>query len=162
MRNDNMIDKNINYNKYFLGLVKDFDESTMLSPDLNGTKKPELNKNELTIKKESIDEFCKQNSISENILFLASASLALNKFNFSNKNLIFHENNIIFTTDFEDRKISIKDYLTHIQNDYEENLKYSKFSIDKIIDAYELQPEFYYAYNKDLNFNSLEYKYNFT
>ena len=34
-----MIDKNINYNKYFLRLIKDFDESTMLSSDLNGTKK---------------------------------------------------------------------------------------------------------------------------
>lgn len=33
-----MIDKNINYNKYFLSLVKDFDGSTMLNPDLNGVK----------------------------------------------------------------------------------------------------------------------------
>ena len=81
MRKDNMIDKNINYNKYFLRLIKDFDESTMLSSDLNGTKKPKLGKTELKIKKDKIKEFCKQNSISENILFLASASLALNKFN---------------------------------------------------------------------------------
>lgn len=161
MRRDNMIDKNINYNKYFLSLVKDFDGSTMLNPDLNGVKKPQLNKNELEIKKDKIEEFCNQNSISENILFLAGTSLALNKFNFSNKNLIFHENNIIFTTDFENREISIKDYLMHIQNDYLENLKYSKFSIDKIIDGYELQPEFYYAFDKDLDFNSFKYKYNF-
>lgn len=41
-----MIDKDTNYNKYFLRLVKDFDESTILNPDLNGVNKPELNKNE--------------------------------------------------------------------------------------------------------------------
>ena len=53
-----MIDKNINYNKYFLRLVKDFEESTALTPDLNGTEKPELKKNELTISKNNIEEFC--------------------------------------------------------------------------------------------------------
>ena len=103
-----MIDKNINYNKYFLRLVKDFDESTMLSPDLNGVEKPKLIKNEL-IMDNVIEEFCNENSISQDILFLAATSLALNKFNFSAKNLIFHENHIIFTTDFEDRQISIRE-----------------------------------------------------
>ena len=46
-----MIDKDTNYNKYFLRLVKDFDENTILNPDLNGVNKPELNKNEFKIKK---------------------------------------------------------------------------------------------------------------
>lgn len=45
---DKMIDKSVNYNKYFISLVKDFDESTVLNPDLNGVKKPKLNKNEMT------------------------------------------------------------------------------------------------------------------
>uniref|UniRef100_UPI00388FFAD4 AMP-binding protein n=1 Tax=Methanobrevibacter sp. TaxID=66852 RepID=UPI00388FFAD4 len=156
-----MIDKTINYNKYFLRLIKDFDETTLLNPDLNGIKKPKLNKNELKIKKSDIEEFCKENSIAEDILFIGSVALALNKFNFSNKNLIFHENNLIFTTNFENRKISIEDYLLQIQRDYLENLKYSKFSIDELIDEYDLKPEFYYAFNKDLDFNSFKYKYNF-
>jgi len=64
-----MIDKDTNYNKYFLRLVKDFDESTILNPDLNGVNKPELNKNEFKIKKDSIEEFCKENSIDENVLW---------------------------------------------------------------------------------------------
>ena len=76
-----MIDKSVNYNRYFIRLVKDFDESTILNPDLNGVKKPKLNKNQLKIKSSRIEEFCKENSITENILFLASAALALNKFN---------------------------------------------------------------------------------
>ena len=56
-----MIDKNINYDKYFLRIIKDFDESTILNPNLNGVEKPKLNKNKLTIKKDNIEEFCKQN-----------------------------------------------------------------------------------------------------
>ena len=156
-----MIDKSVNYNRYFIRLVKDFDESTILNPDLNGVKKPKLNKNELKIKSSRIEEFCKENSITENILFLASAALALNKFNFSDKSLIFHENNIIFTVNSENREMTINDYLMQIQNDYTENLKYSKFSIDDIINEYDFQTEFYYAFNKELDFNSFKHKYNF-
>ena len=156
-----MVDRNINYNRYFLRQINDFDESTMLNPDLTGNEKIKLNKNELKIKNNKIKEFCKENSISENILFLASTLTTLNKFNFSNKNLIFHENNIIFTTKFENRKITIRDYLIQIQNDYLENLKYCEFSTDKIIDEYDLKTEFYYAFNKDLNLNSFKREYNF-
>ncbi len=110
-----MVDKDINYNKYFLGLLQDVDESTILNPDLNGKNAPKLNKEELTIKTDEIKEFCKTNSISENILFLASVALTLNKFNFSDENLIYHRNNILFTTHFENREITIKDYLLKIQ-----------------------------------------------
>ena len=156
-----MIDRNINYNRYFLGQLDDFDESTMLSSDLSGNKKPKLNKNELKIKNNEIEEFCKENSISENILFLAGSATALNKFNFSNENLIFHENHIIFTTKFENREISIKDYLMQIQKDYMENIKYCDFSIDEIIKEFNLQPQFYYAFDKNIDFNSFKYKYNF-
>ncbi|WP_295116325.1 non-ribosomal peptide synthetase, partial [uncultured Methanobrevibacter sp.] len=156
-----MIDKNVNYIKYFLQIIKDLDESTVLNPDLNGMKTPNLKNAELKLNKFSIKEFCAKNSITDNILFLASTSLALNKFNFSNKNLIFHENNIIFTTNFENRKISIKDYLMQIKKDYNENLKYSNFSIDDLIKEYDLKSGVYYAFNKELDFDSLGYKYDF-
>ena len=92
-----MVDKNINYNKYFLRIIKEFDETTILNPNLNGQDTPKLNSEDLKIKNDKINEFCKDNGISENILFLAGTSLALNKFNFSDKNLIFHGNDIIFT-----------------------------------------------------------------
>ena len=38
-----MVDKNLNYNKYFLRIIKDFDESTILNPKLNGQNSPKLN-----------------------------------------------------------------------------------------------------------------------
>ena len=98
-----MIDKNLNYNKYFLKLISDFDEATLLSPNMNGQKTPKLSNVQLKINGLEIRNFCKNNSISDNILFLAAASIALNKFNFSNKNLIFHEDNLIFTTNFKNR-----------------------------------------------------------
>ena len=156
-----MVDKNLNYNKYFLRIIKDFDESTILNPNLNGQNSPKLNSEELKIKNDEIKEICKNHAISENILFLAGVSLALNKFNFSDKNLIFHGNNIIFTTNFEKRNIAIKDYLLQIQKNWEENLKYVHFPTDEILEEYNLKPEFYYSFNEDLDLNSFKRKYDF-
>jgi len=68
-----MLDKNINYIKYFLKLISEFDESTILNPDITGNEKPKLNKNELKIEKDNLHKFCEKQLISENILFLASA-----------------------------------------------------------------------------------------
>lgn len=153
-----MFDKNANYNKYFLRIIQEFDESTVLNPDLNGRKTPKLNQKEVEINLNEIKEFCNNNEISENTLFLAGASLALNKFNFTNKTLIFHENDTVFTTVFENRKTSIKDYLLKIEKDYKENLKYASFSIDKLIEEFELNRSFYYSFNKDLDLDSFEHK----
>ena len=138
----------------FLGLLQDVDEPTILNPDLNGKNTLKLNNTELKIKNNEIKEFCKINSISENVLFLSCVSLALNNFNFSDENLIFHGNNIIFTTHFENRKTSIKDYLFEIKKDWEENLKYAGFSTDDVIDEYGLKTEFYYSFNEELDLNS--------
>ena len=156
-----MIDKNLNYIKYFLNLIKDFDESTVLNPDLSGIETPNLVTEEFKINKHELIEFCRKNCITESVLFLAGACLALNKFTFSNKNLIFHENNLIFTTNFENRKITIEDYLIQIQKDYKENLKYVNFSIDDLIKEYDLKSGVYYSFNKDLDLDSLGYKYDF-
>ena len=156
-----MFDKNANYNKYFLRIIQEFDESTVLNPDLNGRKTPKLNQKEVEINLNEIKEFCNNNEISENTLFLAGASLALNKFNFTNKTLIFHENDTVFTTVFENRKTSIKDYLLKIEKDYKENLKYASFSIDKLIEEFELNRSFYYSFNKDLDLDSFKHRYDF-
>jgi len=156
-----MINKNINYIKYFLELIKDFDESTVLNPNLGGVETFELDDEKLIIQNDVLKDFCSKNSISENVLFLGSVCLTLNKFNFSNKNLIFHENNTIFTTNFENREISIEDYLLQIQKDYEENLKYANFSIDNLIKEYDLKSGIYYSFNKDLDISSNNYDYDF-
>ena len=64
-------------------------ESTVLTPDLNGNPDEGKIKNVSdTIDSEFINEFCNDNSISKNALFIASTILNLNKFTFSDKSSI--------------------------------------------------------------------------
>ena len=76
------IDETKKVKEYFYKEVLDFDESTILSPNLNGDKENgKICKS--TVEINDFSDFCKRNSITANGLFLASVSLALNKFNFS-------------------------------------------------------------------------------
>jgi len=154
-----MIDNNKNFEKHFLNQIMDFDEATLLSPNLGGSETPKLAKNEFELKFDELDDFCSENQISKDILFLACVNIALNKFNFSDKNLIFHENNIPFACVFENRDISIKDYFTKIKEIYDDNLRYINCPVEGIIKDYGLKPEFYYSFNKDLDVDSLKFKY---
>ena len=84
-------------------------------------------------------------------------SLTLNKFNFSHKNLILHENDYFFTSNFKKRDIVIKKYLTEIAEDYRQNLKYKDSVFDEIYEKFNITPEFYYSFNKKSD--SLKYNY---
>ena len=66
----------------------------MLSPNIGGNKTPILDKFEFKLKISELDKFCSENQLPRDALFLAGINVALNKFNFSDKNLIFYENNI--------------------------------------------------------------------
>ena len=154
-----MIDKNKNFEKYFFNQIVDFDEATLLSPNIGGNKTPKLEKCELKLKISELNQFCSENQLSENILFLASVNIALTKFNFSSKNLIFHENNIPFACIFENRDISVKDYLDEIKEIHEDNLRFINCPVDRIIKDYNLKPEFYCSFNQDLDVDSLNFKY---
>ena len=154
-----MIDKNKNFEKYFFNQIVDFDEATLLSPNIGGNKTPKLEKCELKLKISELNQFCSENQLSENILFLASVNIALTKFNFSSKNLIFHENNIPFACIFENRDISVKDYLDEIKEIHDGNLRFINCPVDRIIKDYNLKPEFYYSFNQDLDVDSLNFKY---
>ena len=131
-----MIDKNKNFEKYFFNQIVDFDEATLLSPNIGGNKTPKLEKCELKLKISELNQFCSENQLSENILFLASVNIALTKFNFSSKNLIFHENNIPFACIFENRDISVKDYLDEIKEIHDGNLRFINCPVDRIIKDY--------------------------
>ena len=154
-----MFDKNKNFEKYFFNQIVDFDEATLLSPNIGGNKTPKLEKCELKLKISELNQFCSENQLSENILFLASVNIALTKFNFSSKNLIFHENNIPFACIFENRDISVKDYLDEIKEIHDDNLRFINCPVDRIIKDYNLKPEFYYSFNQDLDVDSLNFKY---
>ncbi len=155
-----MADKYKTFEKYLLNAFKEFDESTVLNPDLDGQNGIEkFDKSIFELKNDGISEFCEKNYIDKNILFLASVALTLNKFNFNHKNLIFHENDYFFTTIFKDRNISVKKYLSAIQKDYMENMLYSDCPAEELYNKCNINPEFYYSFNSKVDVNSLKFKY---
>lgn len=139
------------FKEYFYNEIADFDESTILTPNMNGEKEAgKLNKATLEIKKEGLNDFLENNEISLNVLCLGSAILTLNKFNFTAETLIYYGNNIPFASKFEDRTISIKDYLDEIGKTYEETLSFNNCSSQDLLYKSNLKAEFYYNYNNDL------------
>ena len=130
-------------------IYADFEESTLISPNKSReNEKNIISKSEYEIKKENLVGFINSNSISINELLLASLTLTLNKFNFSDETLIFNQNNVPFATKFENRKISIKEFLENIHEIYNKTLEFDDY-IDE--DTLLLKPEFYYSFNEDLN-----------
>ena len=84
---------------------------------------------------------------------MASLTLTLNKFNFSNETLIFNQNNVPFAAKFENRQISISKFLENIHEGYIKTLEFDEYC-DK--DNLPLKPEFYYAFDEDLK-SDVEY-----
>ena len=143
---------NGSFSEYLSELCMDFDESTLISPNINGEKeKGIIEKSEHEIKKENLVGFAKSNSISINELLLASLTLTLNKFNFSNETLIFNQNNVPFATKFENRNISIKEFLENVHENYIKTLGFDGYCDD---DNLLLKPEFYYSFDEDLKSNA--------
>ena len=135
-------------NEHLSKIYDSFDESTLISPNKNKEKeKGTITKSEYEIKKENLVEFINSNSISINELLLASLTLTLNKFNFSDETLIFNQNNVPFATKFENRKLSIKEFLENIHEIYNETLEFDEYINE---DTPLLKPEFYYSFNEDL------------
>ena len=134
--------------EYLSELCLDFDESTLISSNKNGEKeKGIIVKSEYEFKKENLVEFAKSNSISINEILLASLTLTLNKFNFSDEILIFNQNNIPFAAKFENRQIHIREFLENIHENYIKTLEFDEYCSN---DDFLLKPEFYYSFGDDL------------
>ena len=145
-------------------LTKEVD-STVLTPDLkNDEGVGELESISKIIDSQSIKEFCADNRISPNILFMASTILTLNKYTFSDKTLlttIFNgrlNSNYYNTQSFlvktfpivsinEDRNISISEFLNQIDEIWKNGIKHSYYPYIKIAEEFNLKPEFMYTYN---------------
>ena len=122
------MDNKIFFKEYLSKLWLDFDESTLIAPNMNGTKENGvIKKSEHEIKKENLVEFANANSISINEILLASLILTLNKFNFSDETLIFNQNNVPFAAKFENREISIKEFLEKIHENYGNTLEFDGY-----------------------------------
>ena len=142
------------FREYLSKLRLDFDESTLITPNNNGAKENGvIKKLEHEIKKENLMEFARLYSISINEILLAGLSLTLNKFNFSDETLIFNQNNVPFAAKFENREISIKEFLEKIHENYDNTLEFDGDVDEKDII---LKPEFYYTFDENLK-PDLEY-----
>ena len=135
--------------EYLSNSWAEFDESTLITPNKNGEKQNgAIDKSECEIKKENLVEFSKASSISTDELLLAALTLTLNKFNFTSETLIFNKNNVPFAVKFENRQISIREFLEKIHETYSRTLKFDEIIND---DNLLLKPEFYYGFNENTN-----------
>ena len=143
-------------------------ESTVLTPDLNGNlDEGKIKQVSDVIDSELINEFCNDNHISKNALFIASTILGLNKFTFTNKTLIttifngrsspsyFNTQGFLVKTipliiNNDERQASLRDFIKSIDQTWKDTLKNTAYPYIKIAEQYQLKPEFFYTYHEFL------------
>ncbi len=158
--------------------ISEFDESTVVTPDLESDDEGVLCTNELSLNASDVHNFCRKEGITENNLFLSATILALSKFTFSRDLLIStistgrtnpkYRNTIgmlvktlPFTCHIKSDK-SIKDLLDNVNENWLNTLNYEFYPYTKIANKYDLTPEFLYIYQgeiiEDLNMNGKTYE----
>ncbi|WP_458406165.1 amino acid adenylation domain-containing protein [Methanobrevibacter sp.] len=148
-------------------------DSTILTPNLNGN--PEEGKYKTIITSfdlSGINEFCLENSIGHNSLFISALILNLNKFTFSNETLIttiFNgraDPNYSNTQGFlvktlpliiknENREQTIEKFIKSVDKTWIDSINNSIYPYTKIADKYQLKPEFFYSYEEGSDSESL-------
>lgn len=149
---------------FYYNKIKEYDEATLVSPDLNGLEEDGVAAEVLKfISKDKIDSFCSSLAISPNNLFLAISSFVLSKFVY-NRDLLFATiTNGRFTPDEQNTlammvktlpialklnsDLSFKDYFEYINKEWLDTLSYSCYPLTKIVDKYGMVPEFLYAFH---------------
>jgi amino acid adenylation domain-containing protein/thioester reductase-like protein len=171
---------------YFGDKVSEFDGVTVVSPDLSGNEEDGgLGELSVSLDKLDVEDFCKQNAITPNNLFLAATVLTLSKFVY-NKNILIstisngrgnpqYQNTlammvktlpIAFNLDSE---MTSTEYFNYIENIWLDVLKYECYPFTKVSDKYDMFPDFFYAFHgkiiEDITMNgetvereSLEYE----
>lgn len=152
---------------YFNDKMKDFDESTVISPDLNRKEEEgKLSLVETFMDKSLIEDFSKKESITPNNLFLGATLLTLSKFVY-NKNVLMGmisngRNRVEYKNTFAmlvktlaypikiDTNVNVKDYLEQVQDTLLDVLDFDSYPFLKISEKYQLNPEFLYAYQSGL------------
>ena len=159
---------------YFDEKIKNFDSSSALSPDINGKEEDgQLGETDISIDKLLIEEFCKDNAITPNNLFLAATLFTLSKFVYNKDILISTISNGRGNPNFQknlammvktlpvalniNSDIPVSQYFGSVENIWLDILKYECYPFTKISDKYDMYPEFLYAYHgniiEDMNIN---------
>ena len=171
---------------YFENKVGEVDNATVISPDLK-EKEDEGHLDEIgvSLDKKMVENFCKDNSITPNNLFLAATVFTLSKFVYNKDILISTISNGRSNPNFQNTvammvktlplalnintNLTVLDFFDYVGDIWLDVLKYEVYPFTKISDKYDIFPEFLYAYHgkiiEDININghilereSLEYE----
>ncbi|WP_407416359.1 amino acid adenylation domain-containing protein [Methanobrevibacter sp.] len=152
---------------YFFNKIKDYDEGSLISPDLNGIEEEGQSRSlSNVIDKEMIDEFCNDASITPNNLFLSVSSFVFSKF-VNNRNLLFATiTNGRFSPDEQNTlammvktlplslelnsDLSFRQYFEYINKEWVSTLSHSSYPLTEIVNKYGIVPEFLFAFNGDI------------
>lgn len=171
---------------YFENIIPNYDSVTVISPDLNGKEEEgRLGEVRIPLDKDKIEEFCKNNAITPNNLFLAATVFTLSKFVYNKDVLISTISNGRSNPKFQNTlammvktlpialninsDLKASDYFNYVENIWLDVLKYDCYPFTKISDKYDMFPDFLYAYHgkiiEDIKINghlvereSLEYE----
>ena len=164
--------------KFFDKQISEFEESTVVTPDLESNDDGVLCTNELSLNADDVHNFCRKEGITENNLFLSATLLALSKFSFTRDLLIStistgrtnpkYRNTIgmlvktlPFTCHIKSEK-SVKEFVDNVNENWLNTLNYEFYPYTKIANKYDLAPEFLYIYQgeiiEDLNMNGKTYE----
>jgi len=150
--------------EYFEGKVVEFDSATVISPDLKGKEEEgELGEVGVSLDKKQVENFCKNNSITPNNLFLAATLFTLSKFVYNRDILISTISNGRSNPLFQktvammvktlpiavniDSTSTVTQFFSQVEETWLDVLKYDVYPFTKISDKYDLFPEFLYAYH---------------
>ena len=154
--------------KFFKNQFSQGIESTVLTPNINGN--PDVGNIKLIsdqVGSTFVRLFCKDHSISPNVLFMSAILLSLNKFTFTGKSLITTIFNGRTNSNYsntqgmlvktlpvivnaEDRGMMVEDYLKVVDKAWKDALTHSNYPYTKLAEDYQLKPEFFYAFHESL------------
>ncbi|WP_406535292.1 amino acid adenylation domain-containing protein [Methanobrevibacter sp.] len=152
---------------FFFNKIKDYDEGSLISPDLTGIEEDgQASEESKVIDKEMVDKFCNESSITPNNLFLSISSFLLSKF-VNNRNLLFASiTNGRFSPDEQntlammvktlpvslklDSDLSFKEYFEYINKEWVTTLSHSSYPLTEVVNRYGIIPEFVFAFHGDI------------
>ncbi|WP_407375374.1 condensation domain-containing protein, partial [Methanobrevibacter sp.] len=166
-------DKYESAKKFFQEKLSHEIDSTVLTPNLNGNPDDgKIKRVIMNIDSNNIRQFCKENSISQNALFMAATILNLNKYTFSDETLIttifngranpnyyntqgFLVKTLPFVMKNENRQQNIREFIENVDTVWKETINNSEYPYTKIAEEYQLKPEFFYSYQEFLESDSI-------
>ena len=149
---------------FFFNKIKEFDEATLMTPDLSGDEDIGVGLEEnIYFDKNEIDESCSKLSISQNNLFLAATAFVLSKFAFNKDLLIATITNGRFNPNQQktlammvktlplalnlNSELTVSEFFEYINKEWFDVLTHSSYPLTKISDSSGIVPEFFYAYH---------------